>query len=71
MPYLPAFFNLNMSTSFSILLVYFLVVTTEGCMKMIPPDEAYIPSTLAPTSATEEPEVRSFKRRFDGSLHTL
>ncbi|CCD69606.1 DUF281 domain-containing protein [Caenorhabditis elegans] len=44
---------MNILTLF--LTVSYLLVVTECCMRMVPPDDAYIPSTLSPEQSTMAP----------------
>lgn len=44
---------MNISTLLLIILCF--LVTTEGCMQMVPPDDVYIPSTMDPEQSTVGP----------------
>ncbi|CCU83322.1 DUF281 domain-containing protein [Caenorhabditis elegans] len=46
-----------MNTLSLFLTIPYLMVVTECCMRMVPPDDVYIPSTLAPVESTMAPEV--------------
>lgn len=37
------------------LTIPYLMVVTESCMRMVPQDDAYIPSTMAPEKSTLAP----------------